>query len=78
MNYMIGHPEAIEKNKIVLERNEIAKRVMAKNNIEILDLYTLVDGNLDVRAGDIYHYNEKGCALFGKVIAEQIEKMYNK
>ncbi|MCK3685395.1 hypothetical protein [Maribellus sp. YY47] len=50
------------KNGIVLERNQIAETIMKENNIDVIDLYGLMEPELEkysIEKGDL-HYNSDG------------------
>ena len=60
---------------LVIDRNEVAEKVMAGNGVEILDLYTPMLDKDDIRLPDPYHFNEKGIALQAKIIAEKVREL---
>ncbi|WP_297088297.1 SGNH/GDSL hydrolase family protein [uncultured Draconibacterium sp.] len=62
------------RNKVVLERNEVALEIMAENGIQVIDLYGLVEPELDkyvIRKGDL-HYKKEGYDLMAEKISKQI------
>lgn len=74
-----NNPELEIHKGLVLERNEIAIKVMANQNIEVFDQYTPVLGKMEIRIpNDYYHYNEKGQKLQGEIISKKIIELYNK
>ena len=73
-----NNEELCEKQmKLVLERNEIALKVMAEKNVPVFDQYTPLFEKPEIRLGDPYHYNEKGQAYQGILISEKIKEIYN-
>jgi len=65
-----------EKNGIVLERNSIARKIMKENNIEVIDLYALMEPDLEtysVEKGNV-HYNSTGYKRIAHVISEEVLK----
>ncbi|HNX27230.1 MAG TPA: SGNH/GDSL hydrolase family protein [Phycisphaerae bacterium] len=68
------HLPCMEKNPRVIRRNEIAVKIMAKYDIEVNDLYSLVFGNAGIRAKDGYHYNAGGAELMGRAVAGAIRR----
>jgi hypothetical protein len=64
------------RNQVVLDRNRIAMQIMAKYNIPVIDLYILMEPELDsyiIEKGNL-HYNKKGY----KMMAEKISGMISK
>jgi hypothetical protein len=59
-------------NAKVLERNAAALPIMERNGIPVDDLYQLVVGKSDLRAGDGYHYNGPGYDVLGKAVADAV------
>jgi hypothetical protein len=63
-----------EMNSVVLERNRIARKIMQEKGIEVIDLYSLVEPELEkysIRKGDL-HYKKEGYELIAKKISEKI------
>lgn len=58
----------------VIQRNKVALKVMNKYNIEVLDLFSFVNGVVEYRSGDGVHYNEKGWKALGEKVTEFILK----
>ncbi|MCK5114717.1 MAG: SGNH/GDSL hydrolase family protein [Phycisphaerae bacterium] len=61
-----------DKNPGVIRRNEIAMKIMAKYNIPVNDLYSLVVDKADIRVKDGCHYNAEGADLMGGAVADAI------
>lgn len=71
------HPE---KNQVVLDRNQIARRIMEENNIPVIDLYSLMEPELESFShskGDL-HYNDKGYKIMADLISEKINSILEK
>lgn len=61
-------------NPVVLERNRIAREIMQENGIEVIDLYSLVEPELEKlnsSKGNV-HYKKEGYELMAKKISEKI------
>ncbi len=63
-----------EHNPTIVERNEIAARVMEDMGVEVDDLYTLMSDKLSLAKGDKYHWQTEARQLQGKQVAEFIRK----
>ena len=61
-----------ERNPLVVERNQIAAKIMWENGIVTNDLYALVDGKPDLRSTDGFHYSAKGRAVQAEAVAKAI------
>lgn len=71
------HPE---KNQVVLDRNQIARRIMEENNIPVIDLYSLMEPELESFShskGDV-HYKEKGYEMMADLISKKINSILEK
>lgn len=67
-------------NPVVIERNRIAREIMQENGIEVIDLYSLVEPELEklnISKGNV-HYNKDGYELMAKKISGKILKLINK
>ncbi len=61
-----------ERNQVVIDRNNIARKIMEKNNVQVIDLYGLMEPELEKYSGskgDV-HYNQEG----NKRMSQQISK----
>ncbi|MBD0777803.1 SGNH/GDSL hydrolase family protein [Maribacter sp. ANRC-HE7] len=68
-----------EKNGIILERNSIARRIMAGNGIQVIDLYGLMEPELEkysASKGDV-HYKEEGYEKLAGYISGIIGALLN-
>lgn len=68
------------RNKTVMERNEVAREVMARNGIRVIDLYGLMEPALDTyvaKKGDL-HYKNEGYGLMAEKIGDEILKLITK
>ncbi|MGV8092718.1 MAG: SGNH/GDSL hydrolase family protein [Mangrovibacterium sp.] len=62
------------RNKTVMERNEVAREIMTKNGIPVIDLYGLMEPELDkyvASKGDL-HYKGAGYQLMADLISREI------
>lgn len=66
-----------DKNKTVMERNEVAQVIMKKNGIQVIDLYGLVEPELDkyVASKGNLHYKGEGYQLMANLISNEIIKL---
>jgi hypothetical protein len=68
-----GEPQTLDpKNEVVTLRNALAAEVMQEKGIPIDNLYEVVLGKPDLRAGDGYHYNSAGYEALGKAVAHAV------
>lgn len=66
-----------ENNNVVLERNRIAAKIMHENNIPIIDLYSLMEKEIEkysASKGNV-HYNRKGYERIATRITEEIANL---
>jgi hypothetical protein len=65
------------RNKTVMERNEIAREIMAKNGIPVIDLYGLMEPDLDkyVASKGNLHYKGEGYQMMANLISNEILKL---
>ncbi len=66
-----------ERNQIVIERNLIARNIMAENNIPVIDLYELMEPEIEkysASKGNV-HYNKDGYERIANRISEEILKL---
>ncbi|HBL78388.1 MAG TPA: hypothetical protein DD458_24450 [Prolixibacteraceae bacterium] len=66
-----------ERNTIVMERNSIALKVMKENGIQVIDLYGLMEPELEKynsSKGDL-HYKREGYELMADHISREILKL---
>lgn len=74
-----GKPELNKEiNPTILKRNGLAKGVMNKFNIQINDLYGLIENQLDFSKGDRFHWKPAGYELMSdqciKVIRNELDQ----
>jgi len=65
------------KNEVVLERNRIARKIMEENNIPVIDLYGLMEPEIEkysASKGNV-HYNQEGYERLANRIAERINEI---
>lgn len=63
-----------ERNQVVIERNRIARKIMEENNIPVIDLYELMEPEIEkysIVKGNV-HYNKEGYKRLATRIAEVI------
>jgi hypothetical protein len=65
------------RNKTVMERNEVAREIMAKNGIPVIDLYGLMEPDLDkyVASNGNLHYKGEGYQMMANLISNEILKL---
>ncbi len=65
------------RNKTVMERNEVAREIMAKNGITVIDLYGLMEPELDkyVASKGNLHYKGEGYQMMADLISSEILKL---
>jgi hypothetical protein len=69
-----------ERNQIVTERNAVALKVMKENGIEVIDLYGLMEPELEKYSsskGDL-HYKKEGYEMMAQKIGGEILKLITK
>lgn len=64
-----------EFNKVIVERNAIAVKVMKENNIPVADYYGLLEKKLDLAAGDRFHWSKPAYELLAQEAAARIKEM---
>jgi lysophospholipase L1-like esterase len=71
-----GKPSELEPktNAIVLERNDVVRRLATEFGIETNDLYRVVVGHAEYCTGDGYHYNDVGNVALGEVVTAAIRR----
>jgi hypothetical protein len=64
------------KNQVVIDRNRIAREIMEENNIPVIDLYGLMEPELEKYSGSKgnVHYNKEGYERLAKQISIEIFK----
>ena len=68
------------KNQVVIDRNLIARRIMEENSIPVIDLYGLMEPQLEKFSGskgDV-HYNKEGYERLAERISNEILKQIGK
>lgn len=67
----ILHPEL---NALVLERNEVMKRLAERNALPVNDLYEPMLGHPEYRLPDGFHYNDDGKKAQAAIVAADLGK----
>lgn len=68
------------KNQVVIDRNMIARKIMDENSIAVIDLYGLMEPELEKYSGskgDV-HYNNEGYERLAEKISNEILKLIEK
>jgi len=68
------------KNQVVIDRNLIARKIMEENDIQVIDLYGLMERELEKYSGskgDV-HYNKEGYDRLAEKISNEILKHFGK
>lgn len=68
------------RNQVVIDRNRIARKIMQENGIQVIDLYGLMEPDLEKynsSKGDL-HYNEEGYKKMAEQISDEILKQIEK
>ncbi len=68
------------KNKVVIDRNRIARKIMDENNIPVIDLYGLMEPELEKYSsskGDV-HYSKEGYERLAEQISSEILRYLNR
>lgn len=66
-----------DRNAVVLDRNRIAMKIMQENNIPVIDLYGLMEPEIEkysASKGDV-HYNKEGYERLASRITEEIVRI---
>jgi len=75
---IVGKPEELDLrpdgNPLVIERNEIAAKIMGKYKIPVDDVYSLLVKHPEYSSGDGFHYNQDGRIFIAGHIADTIRK----
>ena len=68
------------KNQVVIDRNRIASMIMLENGIQVIDLYALVEPELEKYSGSKgnVHYNNNGYERLAEKISAEILKVIKK
>ncbi len=61
-----------EFNPLIVERNRIVTKVMAENQVPVVDYYGLLVGKLELAAGDRFHWTKPAYELLGRCAADKI------
>jgi alpha-L-fucosidase len=63
-----------EFNPLIVERNQIAGKVMAENQVPVADYYGILATKLELAAGDRFHWTRPAYELLAQCAAAQIEQ----
>ncbi|MBS1859343.1 MAG: SGNH/GDSL hydrolase family protein [Acidobacteria bacterium] len=67
--------EVDPKTRRILQRNQAAAALAAREHIPLDDLFSLVDGHPEYHAVDGVHFNEQGYQVLAAQVAAAIEKL---
>jgi len=75
-----GEPSKLndEITPIIVRRNKMALKVMKKNHVKVNDLYSLMQKNLSMALGDMFHWRQEGVKLEGNAVAGIVRKNLSK
>ena len=63
-----------EFNPVIVQRNQIAAKVMAENHVPVADYYGLLATKLDLAAGDRFHWTKPAYELLAQCAAGEITR----
>lgn len=63
-----------EFNPLIVERNQIAVKVMQENQVPIADYYGILAAKLDLAAGDRFHWTRPAYELLAQCAADQVAR----
>jgi hypothetical protein len=63
-----------EFNPVIVQRNQIAAKVMQENHIPVADYYGILVPKLDLAAGDRFHWTKPAYELLAQCAAQQITR----
>lgn len=61
-----------DKNDVVVRLNTISEKVMKEKGIEIIDVYSILTGKLELASGDGYHWSRPAYDMITRKITEKI------
>ncbi|MDB6016601.1 MAG: hypothetical protein JWR19_1090 [Pedosphaera sp.] len=61
-----------ELNPIIVGQNQIAKKLMAEMQVQVDDLYLVATNQLDLSAGDQFHWQSPGYKVFAAAAVKEI------
>jgi hypothetical protein len=61
-----------EFNPLIVERNQIAAKIMPENQVPIADFYSILVGKLDLAAGDRFHWTKPAYELLATEAAGRV------
>ena len=61
-----------EYNPLIVERNKIATKVMAENQVPVADYYGILATKLELAAGDRFHWTKPAYELLAQSAAKQV------
>lgn len=64
-----------EINPIIVKRNKMARKVMKRNGVHIIDLYAIMLPNCGYTRGDGFHWKEEGQKIQADAILQKLRKL---
>ncbi|MBI1372635.1 MAG: hypothetical protein GC159_07720 [Phycisphaera sp.] len=61
-----------DKNDVVVRLNTISKQVMTEEQIEVIDVYSILSKKLELAAGDGYHWTRPAYEIITSAIAKRV------
>ena len=61
-----------DKNDVVVRLNTISDKVMKEKEIEVIDVYSILAGKLELASGDGYHWSRPAYDIITREITEKI------
>jgi len=75
MLVLTTHVKAEEREKRVIKRNEMARKIAEKYNLSVIDLYKTSLENEHLICPDGVHYEEEGRTIFAKKLVEYMNEV---
>ena len=61
-----------DKNEVVVRLNTLSAQVMKEENIEWLDVYTILASKLELAAGDNFHWKKPAYEIISQEVAKRV------
>ena len=68
----MSRPQFTRRNEDIRAYNEVAKKVMAKLGVEVLDLYAVTENWGPDMHSDWVHFNDEGCKKLAEIVAAKV------
>ena len=63
-----------EFNSLIVQRNQIAAKVMAENHVPVADYYGILATKLDLAAGDRFHWTKPAYDLLARCAVDHVQR----